>query len=70
MAEFMPVTGYSLFVPMNRLNEEWAEKNHAQSLNKLAERGGLSLCEIAAIINKRPWREISQIEALSYLRLL
>lgn len=29
---------------------EWAERNHQQTLQRLAERGGLSLCEMVAII--------------------
>ena len=42
-------------IPMELLNEEWAQRNHSQSLNRLAERGGLSMCEALAIIERRPY---------------
>jgi hypothetical protein len=53
---------------MDVLNEEWAQKNHHQTLTRLAERGGLSLCEAAAIIQRRPWRQMSDADALEVLK--
>jgi hypothetical protein len=53
---------------MDVLNEEWAQKNHYQTLTRLAERGGLSLCEAAAIIQRRPWRQMSDADALEVLK--
>ena len=38
---------------------EQALKNHSQSLERLAERGGLSCCEAAAILEDRRWAAIS-----------
>ena len=53
--EYMPILGGVIFIRMNLLNEDWAERNHGQSLDRLAERGGLSMAEAAAIIQKRQW---------------
>ena len=36
--------------------------NHGQSLEKLASRGGLDLTEIAAVVEDRPWRHMSDAE--------
>jgi hypothetical protein len=49
------------------LNEYWAQKNHGQSLTRLAERGGLSPCEAAAIIQQRPWKSMDAAEALKII---
>jgi hypothetical protein len=38
-------------IPMSMLNEEYAKKNHYQSLQELAGRGGLDPREALAIIN-------------------
>lgn len=45
-------------LPMSLLNEEWAQRNHSQSLTRLAQRGGLSPCEAAAIMQRRPWHRM------------
>jgi hypothetical protein len=34
---------------------ERAMKNHQQTLERLAERGGLSACEAVAVLDDRPW---------------
>lgn len=39
-------------VPMSILSEEWAQKIHRQTLNRLNERGGLCPAEIYLNINK------------------
>jgi hypothetical protein len=39
--------------PMSLLSEEWARRNHGQSLNRLRERGGLSLVEMVANLERR-----------------
>lgn len=41
------------FVPMGLLNEEQAQHNHSQSLDRLNERGGLGVLEILDNIHKR-----------------
>lgn len=43
------------FVPFKFLNEEQAEHNHSQSLDKLNGRGGLGVLEVLDIIHKRKW---------------
>lgn len=58
---------WSRTVPFSMLNEEWAQKNHGQSLQRLAERGGLGACEAIAIIDKRRWHLISRELALEML---
>ena len=46
---YMPILGTVLLLPMSLLNEQWAQRNHGQSLARLAERGGLDLAEAACI---------------------
>ena len=50
----------SITFRQERLNEEWAQRNNGQSLAQLAERGGLSLIEAAAIAQRRPFTVISR----------
>ena len=44
-------------------HEAQAQKNHRQSLDELRGRGGLSRCEAVAIIEDRPWRDMTSVEA-------
>jgi hypothetical protein len=46
----------------------WAEKNHGQSLERLKERGGMSWCEMAAIVLNRPWGKFEQPYAKAICR--
>lgn len=39
------------------------QKNHSQSPTRLAERGGLSVCEALAVIENREWRALPDGEA-------
>lgn len=57
-------------IPMRLLNEEWAKRNHSQSLNRLNERGGLSPCEALANIEKRPYKSMPVQEAINALKKL
>lgn len=41
-----------VFIDWNYLNEEWALKNHGQTLERLAKRGGLSAKEVVMNIEK------------------
>ncbi len=45
-------------LPWNMLanHEKQALINHGQTLDRLAQRGGLSPCEALAILSDRPWR--------------
>jgi hypothetical protein len=49
-------------------HEAQAKKNHGQTVQCLAARGGLSACEALAVIEDRPFRGIP--EARSHARLL
>lgn len=49
---FMSQIPFAMIAP----HESQATKNHWQTLNRLAERGGLSACEALAIMEDRPWR--------------
>lgn len=44
-------------------HEAQAQSNHYQSLRRLNERGGLSWCEMAAVLEDRPWRKMTDAEA-------
>lgn len=39
-------------------HEAQALKNHGQTLERLAQRHGLSFCEALAIIEDRPWKPV------------
>jgi hypothetical protein len=56
-------------VDWSALNEEWAQRNHGQSLVRLAERGGLVPCEIAANMERRRWRHMEMADALKVCEL-
>lgn len=54
---------WSLLAP----HEEQAQRNHYQSLKRLAERGGLSPAEMVAVIEDRPWRNMAPADAVARL---
>src|SRR5579859_2010602 len=54
--------GCPKWIPIGMLNEEWAQNNHGQSLQHLNSRGGLSLEEALAIIQKRKFYEMESPE--------
>lgn len=47
--------------------ERQANNNHHQTLERLAERGGLSACEAVAVLESRKWYQMSDSEALDRL---
>lgn len=53
------------FVNWAALNEEWALRNHSQTLQRLGERGGLSPDEIVANIERRKWKPMKIEDALA-----
>jgi hypothetical protein len=57
---------WSLLAP----HEERARRNHDQSLERLAERGGLDPSEIAAIVEDRKWMSLELPEAIDRLKAL
>jgi len=73
MGEMMPVSGKvprdkELF-PFAIFDEQTARRNHGgQSLHRLAERGGLSWDEAAAIVERRPWFAMQQCYAEEIVR--
>jgi len=54
--------------PMGAAFEKAAERNHYQSLKRLAERGGLSWCEAAAVVEFRPWFKMDDEAAEAIVR--
>lgn len=60
------------YVPWGLLapHEQQALKNHGQTLERLAERGGLGPIEALAIIQGRRWRNMDAAEARAQLRTL
>jgi hypothetical protein len=50
-------------------HEGWAQRNHGQSLERLAERGGLGIQEMACIVTHVHWRKApSLVESLALIR--
>lgn len=41
-----------------------AELNHGQTLERLMERGGLSVSEMLAVLEDRPWHPIDDVKAI------
>lgn len=65
---WMPVLGHPLAIPVRLLSAPQAMENHGQTLERLAERGGLSLDEAAALAEGRRWRHMTTDEALAALK--
>lgn len=59
--QMMPIMRTGKHIPFSVLNEEWAQKNHSQTLTRLAERGGLSVCEAWAIHKCQKWQAFASI---------
>jgi hypothetical protein len=57
---------WSLIAP----HEAQAQRNHMQTLETLAVRGGLGPCEMVAVLEDRPWRRMSDADAMKRLREL
>ena len=54
-------------VPFSMLSEDQAQTNHSQTLQRLAERGGLGPDEAIAIMDKRRWMPMPKDAALAIL---
>ena len=48
--------------------QEQAKQNHQQTLERLKERGGLDLTEIVAVMESRPWRQMTVVELVDAFR--
>jgi len=57
-----------LAIPARLLSAPQAMDNHRQTLERLAERGGVSLAEAAALAEGRRWRAMTNDEALAALK--
>ncbi len=44
-------------------HEQQAQRNHSQTLKRLAERGGLAPCELAAVLEDRNWHRMDLQDA-------
>lgn len=61
--------GCPAFIRWDVLNDGWAYQNHSQTLERLAQRGGLSPCEAVANIERRQWRAMPAAEAVAVMKL-
>lgn len=48
-------------------HERQALRNHDQTLQRLAERGGLSTCEMVAVLEDRRWKKMDVQESIDQL---
>lgn len=44
-------------------HEKQADRNHGQTLRRLAERGGLAPCELVAVLEDRAWHRMKDEDA-------
>ena len=65
---WMPVLGHPLAIRAELLDARQAMTNHGQTLERRAERGGLSLDEAAAIVEQRRWCRLTADEAMDALK--
>jgi hypothetical protein len=56
------------FIRWDALNEGWAYQNHDQTLQRLAQRGGLDPTEIVANIEKRQWHNMRLADAVEFIK--
>lgn len=64
------VAAWPKFVPLDMLSDQWAQRNHYQSLIRLDERGGLCPSEMMANIERRAWHRMDENEAAQKLAKL
>jgi hypothetical protein len=65
--EYMPIQETHFAIRMSVLDGEQAKRNHAQTLRRLAERGGVSPCEAVALAEGRRWKPMEEEKALEAL---
>ena len=65
--EYMPIQETHLAIRTSVLDGEQAERNHAQTLRRPAERGGVSPCEAVAPTEGRRWELMEEEKALEAL---
>jgi len=57
-------------IPISVLNDDWAQRNHGQTIERLAERGGIDVSEALAIIERRDWEKIETEKPVAELKLM
>jgi hypothetical protein len=59
--KFFPILRGGASIPWGLIapHEAQAQRNHGQSLKRLAERGGLSASEAVAVLENRPWQPMA-----------
>lgn len=64
-----PIPGAPGYVPWSLVEPfgAHAQRNHQQSLERLAERGGLAVCELVAVLEGRNWHKMTDADALTAL---
>ncbi len=71
LAQGMPIMDHPELPPIPweiiSPHERQAERNHGQSLLRLAERGGLGPDEAVAILEDRRWHKMNEISAINRL---
>lgn len=70
MNKLMPIMRTGLYIRFDVLDEKQAKINHGQTLERLAERGGLSACEALAIAEKRKWVSGTLSESITALSII
>lgn len=57
--------GCKVYVPWSLVapHEQQADRNHGQSLQRLADRGGLCPSELAAVLEDRAWHRMEDRDA-------
>src|SRR5216684_6385583 len=68
-------TSYPRSMPWSLVSghDRQAQSNHSQTLERLAERGGLSPLELWCVVNDKKWREkgtMTEAQAIEWLRSL
>lgn len=59
----MPINGDSFTWHPNDADRAQARSNHAQTLERLKERGGMSWCELCAVLEGRWWKRMDSSQA-------
>lgn len=65
MKKRFPILGESVDIPWSTIESHrvQAEKNHYQTLERLAERGGLAWSEALAVLEDRPYTKMDEKQA-------
>lgn len=56
------------FIRWDALSDGWAYQNHSQTLERLAQRGGLDPTELVANLERREWKNMSLAAAVAIIK--